>query len=395
MKLHTDFYSKELAKHYRHFNVSERLLFTGHSHQAWPDIAMDAMVEAFQNAATRVDDKWNEVFERIEVMRRYLRTYYDDPSGYYTHGENTHNLIVRWMSGLNWKPGDNIVTSDSEFYSLYRQLKRFSEDGLEIRFVHALPLKGFSERVKSAISDRTAAVMISRVYFESGLINNEIAETAMICRNLSKPLIIDDYHGTNVVPLSVSKSGLEDVYILVGGYKYLQWGEGNCFLRYPIDCTMRPSITGWFAAFSDLKNSRSVGNVTYDGGDMRFSGATFDGVSAFRGSAVVRFFENMGLTPSLLAKMYREQIAFMKYTFKKLDFDPKKITLAHDYPLSNNGGFLAFRSSRSMMYYERLKELGVLTDCRGEILRFGVAPYITSDQITAAMEKLKTVVEKV
>ena len=28
-----------LAAHYRHFRVGERLLLSGHSHQAWPDVA--------------------------------------------------------------------------------------------------------------------------------------------------------------------------------------------------------------------------------------------------------------------------------------------------------------------------------------------------------------------
>ncbi len=31
-----------LAPHYRHFRVAERLLLTGHSHQAWPDCGLEA-----------------------------------------------------------------------------------------------------------------------------------------------------------------------------------------------------------------------------------------------------------------------------------------------------------------------------------------------------------------
>ena len=31
-----------LAAHYSRFRVGERLLLTGHSHQAWPDVSLEA-----------------------------------------------------------------------------------------------------------------------------------------------------------------------------------------------------------------------------------------------------------------------------------------------------------------------------------------------------------------
>ena len=50
--------SGDLARHYRRFRVSERLLLTGHSHQAWPDVAFDAQQRAWLDAAEYVDEKW-------------------------------------------------------------------------------------------------------------------------------------------------------------------------------------------------------------------------------------------------------------------------------------------------------------------------------------------------
>ena len=47
-----------LAPHYSRFRVEERLLLTGHSHQAWPDVSFDGQLEAWADAAEGVDDKW-------------------------------------------------------------------------------------------------------------------------------------------------------------------------------------------------------------------------------------------------------------------------------------------------------------------------------------------------
>ena len=394
MPLQTDIYSEKLSQHYTKFDVSNRLLFTGHSHQAWPDVALDGLFEGFDVAARFVDTKWDQVFEKIGIMRDYLRSYYDDPDGNYTHCENTHHLIVRWLSALDLKNKPRLITTDTEFYSLYRQLSRLQEEGIEVVYVPALPLEGFAERLKSELTDKTAGVMISRVYFEHGLVNIELPQVASHCRDAGVPLLIDDYHGTNVVPLSIRVSGLEDCFMLIGGYKYLQWGEGNCFLRFPKDCEMRPVVTGWFATLSSLKEPRSTGQVRYDSGDWRFYGATFDGISAFRGAAVTDFFNEYGINSKILSKIYSEQIAYMKYKFLSLDLDPSQIKLAHTYSLTLNGGFLALRSPKSLEYFETLKKNGVLTDCRGDILRFGAAPYIVSRQIDDAFDILSKIVKK-
>jgi kynureninase len=59
----------ELAPHYDRFDVANRLLLTGHSHQAWPDVAFDAQLQAWTDAATYVDDKWEHAFARADRVR--------------------------------------------------------------------------------------------------------------------------------------------------------------------------------------------------------------------------------------------------------------------------------------------------------------------------------------
>ncbi|PYR64621.1 MAG: hypothetical protein DMF88_22635, partial [Acidobacteria bacterium] len=48
-----------LAAHYSRFRVTERVLLTGHSHQAWPDVGFEAQQRAWLDAAELVDDKWD------------------------------------------------------------------------------------------------------------------------------------------------------------------------------------------------------------------------------------------------------------------------------------------------------------------------------------------------
>jgi kynureninase len=389
--------AQQLAPHYQKFDVANRLLFTGHSHQAWPDVAMDGYIESFEQAATLVDNKWEQAFEQTETLRNYLRSYYDDPDGRYCLGPNTHQLLVALLSSFDLSTKPKVITTAGEFHSMYRQLKRASEEGLQPVFLDVDDdnLASLPDRIQQEIDDQTAAIALSRVYFETGLVQPQLTRIASIARQAGVPLIIDDYHGTNVVPISLAESELEDCFILIGGYKYLQWGEANCFLRFPKDCALRPAITGWFASFSTLDQPRTDEPVAFDDGDQRFASGTYDPVSQYRAAKVVDFFREHNLTPGRLRKQYMSQLELMRAEFQRHDIDPSVITLRHTEPLERNGGFLALRSDHARTIRATLLERGVFTDARGEILRFGPAPYITSAQIKEAMQALNEVVSEI
>ena len=79
-----------LAPHYARFGVAERLLLTGHSHQAWPDVALEGQVEAFADAAGMVDEKWERAFAKAEEVRAGFRALLGDPRGLVQHGRDEH-----------------------------------------------------------------------------------------------------------------------------------------------------------------------------------------------------------------------------------------------------------------------------------------------------------------
>ncbi len=383
--------AEHLQPHYRHFDVANRLLFTGHSHQAWPDMALEGLEEYFHVSAREVDNKWEIAFEKTEVLRNYLRYYYDDPNGLYCLSENTHHLLVAWLSSLDLQNKPKVITTDAEFHSMSRQLNRLREEGLEVHTVNA-DSDSIADDIATAVDERTAAIMLSRVYFMSGLINQHISEIAEVARTNDVPFLIDDYHGTNVDPISLREQNLEDCYLLIGGYKYLQWGEGNCFLRFPDDCGLRPAITGWFASFSTLDQPKDNPKVTFDEGNQRFASGTYDSASQFRAAKVVDFFREQNLTPKVLRQQYLARVSLLKDLFLDQNFDPGIIKLRHNKPLEENGGFLALQSPKARELQTKLMKRGVFTDARDDILRIGPAPYTTTDQIEKCIKILSDVI---
>lgn len=378
----------ELAARYSRFRVTERTLLSGHSHQAWPDVGFEAQQQAWLDAATHVDDKWAYAFAQADRVRTGYRRLLDDPTGLYSLSESTHDLLVRFFSSLPWRERRRVVTTDSEFYSLRRQLARLEEEGVEIVRVPAAPAATVGERIAAAVDDRTTAACLSTVFFTNARIAGGLEAAAAACRRHGVPLLLDTYHQLNVVPFSLRELALEDAFVVSAGYKYCQLGEGNAILRFPADCELRPVATGWFAEFGELTAERNAGDVRYAAGGARFAGATYDPTSHYRAAAVFAFFEEQGLDAGRLREISQHQVGLLRKGFDALDLDPALISRDREAPLEELGGFLALDSPHAGELKRRLKERGIFTDFRGRILRLGPAPYLTDEQIVDAMEAL-------
>jgi kynureninase len=377
-----------LAAHYRRFGVADRLLLTGHSHQAWPDVGFEAQAEAWLDAAELVDEKWERAFARADEVRQGFARLVGDRGSGLALGPNTHELVVRLLSALPLRARPKLVTTDGEFHTIRRQLDRLTEEGVEVVRVPETPLESVAERVAAAVDDRTAAALVSLVFFDSGRIARGLDRVAARCRRHGTALLVDAYHALNVVPVSLAELDLVDAFVVGGGYKYCQLGEGNAFLRLPPGCDLRPVVTGWFSEFTALTDREHPERVAYGTGGDRFAGATYDPASHYRAAAVFRFFREQGLTADVLRRVSQHQIGALAAGFDALDLDPALVTRDRSAPLEEIGGFLALRAPAATVLAQRLATRGLRCDARGDVLRLGPAPYLAADQLQDALRIL-------
>lgn len=416
----------DLARHYARFRVGERVLLTGHSHQAWPDVAFDAQQQAWLDAAELVDDKWDRAFAVADKVRSGFRRLLDDPDGHIALGQNTHELVVRFLSALPLRERPRLVTTDGEFRTIRRQLDRLREEDVEV--VAAPADAGVADRLAAAVDDRTAAVLVSSVLFRDATIVEGLDRVAEACQRAGAELLVDAYHSLAAVPFSVRKMGLDGAFVVGGGYKYCQLGEGNCFLRFPAECALRPVLTGWFAEFGtlaevpvrplaevpprtpDAPNGHRHGGdadgpvaeqpdagglsapsgppTHYGAGHLRFAGATYDPASHYRAAAVFDFFQRQGLIPDRLRASCLAQVSRLATAIDTLDLDPAVLSRDRAVPLDRKGGFLVLATPFAADFVRLLRERGVYVDHRGSLLRLGPAPYVTDAQLDDAAAAL-------
>src|SRR5438034_10720087 len=127
-----------LRASYSRFLGDGRVLLSGHSHQAWPDAARDAMTTLFDDAARFVDEKWGEaIFPKVDAVGRRInaRMGFDEGDDI-AFGKSTHELLFRLFSCF-WNKKPRVITTKGEFHSLYRQLTRLEEAGWRVAWVEA------------------------------------------------------------------------------------------------------------------------------------------------------------------------------------------------------------------------------------------------------------------
>jgi kynureninase len=368
-----------LALHYRAFLRDDRILLTGHSHQAWPDAAREGLLRAWEDAAREVDDKWSAAFAAADRVRAAVASRIGAQPDEIALGSSTHELVARFLSSLDLRARPRLVTTRGEFHSAHRQLSRLAEAGLEVVMIETEPVPTLAARLTEALDERTSAVLVSSVLFETSSIVPGLSSLARRAKELGIETLVDAYHAFGVVPFSLADLG-EHVFVTAGGYKYAQWGEGCCFLRVPRTCERRPIYTGWFSDFANLGAARDGRPIGYGATPAdRFAGSTYDPTSHYRAAAVIEFFEAHALTVPRLREISLHQTA------RILD-GLEGWAVRTPSPDALRGGFVAIRVEDASGVVERLRQRGVFADARGDLLRLGPAPYLSDAQIDRGIE---------
>jgi len=368
---------------YTEFNQAnpELIHMAAHSHHYWPDITREAIEEAYQDAMSLVDLKWNKIFSEVVPLTQKLMSkilHFSRPADI-AFAPNTHELLVRMISSLPTHKKKRILTTKHEFHSANRQFQRLNEEeDYEIDFVES------NELVSSIRKYNYDMIYVSHVFFDSGFILEDKVIEDIIKYKEHALFLLDGYHSFCAIEVDLSKWE-DELFYLSGSYKYVQAGEGLCFMTMPKECKLRPRNTGWFASFDTLESPAQ--RVEYSDNGYRMSGATRDFTPHYRFNKVWNsFFEqeiNIKVIDSYIKNLQQQFLDALKDHQSILCTDLTKI-----------GHFITFKTNshaHSKEIYEKLLAQDILTDFRGNSLRFGFGMHMNSQKIKILVEKMKNI----
>ena len=305
--------------HYARFRAGHEgwLHLCAHSHHYWPDVTREAQLEAWDDAARRSDRKWDRVLGELlpEVQRGIASRLGVPHSERITFASNTHELLVRLLSCFEGRPV-RVLSTDGEFHSFRRQAARLAETGgIELVTVSQFPRESFATRFLAAAESRDFDVVFTNhAFFDSGGALPDADRLLAKLKSRAKMLVLDVYHSFLSRPFSLATLA-DDVFVVGGGYKYLQAGEGACFLYAPPKAdALRPANTGWYAHFASL-GARPATRTEYGDGAWRFWGSTFDPTALYRLRRTLAFLDEQGLTAE---RVHAHSIALQEASLARL-----------------------------------------------------------------------------
>jgi selenocysteine lyase/cysteine desulfurase len=366
-----------------------KLHLAAHSHHLWPDVTYEAHLQAWQDAATNWDAKWTKVMDEVipeaqSHIARHLNL--ADPASI-VFAPNTHEFVVRLFSTLPTPA--RILTTDSEFHSFARQAERLAEDGLiTLDIVPTEPFDNFPQRFAAAATHGHDMVFFCHVFFNSSYAITDISALIDVIPNPETLVVIDGYHGFMARPTDLS--GVQHrAFYMAGGYKYAMSGEGACFLACPPGYAPRPRNTGWYAAFGALANP--AGGVPYPESGARFFGASFDPSGLYRLNAVMRMLQDENVQ---VAAIHAHAQHLQEDFVAALEKSQLPGLTQSDLIVSSTprGNFLAYRSTHAPSHQAKLAAAGIVTDVRGNTIRFGFGPYHDAGEGPALAERVATAI---
>ncbi len=376
------------------------LHFAAHSHHFWPDVSREAQLAAWDDACRLNDRKWEHVFGTVvpQVRQRIAGILGFKHPEQIALAPNTHELLVRVFSALPTGQGLRVLSSDGEFHSFARQLKRWEEDGaVTVERLAADQLLTDREAWLAHAAERVSrggfdVVFLSQVFFNSGLaLSAADFQRLFAGAPSSTVLVVDGYHGFAALPEDWGP--LEGrIFYLAGGYKYAQAGEGVCFLAVPAGQEWRPRNTGWFAELGELAIGQS-GKVGYPQDGMAFWGSTQDPTGWYRFLAVWNQWQRLGVGVAELHRHARDLQKTLLDGLKTPGHRLQGLRPLHDPTLTRQGHFLTWEApseAQGSAFREALLRDGVYIDQRGPRLRFGFGAYQDRRDVECLLEKLRT-----
>lgn len=380
-------YKKSLA------SLGDSLHFVAHSHHLWPDASLKGHEQYWLDSMKMNDKKWEYIFGDLLTKTQKniaaLLNIKDHTS--LVLAPNTHEFINRILSLFPLDKKIKILTTDSEFYSFERQLRRLEEEGFVAKRMPAdlllIDRKKFIEDLKMELqSNQYDLFFISQVFFNSGMALSQLEIEALMRACPEETIfVLDGYHGFAAIPLDLSHLS-KRIFYLAGGYKYAQAGEGLGFLNVP-EGDFRPRNTGWFAEITSLSNQKSK-LVSYQPGSYAFWGATQDPSGWYRFNAVWdEFFEN-----KITLQMIHEYVKKLQQNFilEIPKTSLKNIPLLHQASF-DHGHFLTFifpNDQEAKNFVEELQAKKIMVDRRANRIRFGFGIYQSHSDLLKLLNNL-------
>jgi cysteine desulfurase/selenocysteine lyase len=354
----------DLAAHYRElFPITQSYVYLNHASVSPLSTRVRDAMAAMLDGVTRYGDRKFEQWEGVvSGAREAAARLVNALPRQIAFLRNTSEALSVIANGVQWRAGDNIVSSAAEFPANIYPWSRLKAYGVELRLQ---PDRGGlldTDELLSLVNERTRVVTVSWVQFATGQ-RLDIRRIGQVCRDRNILHVVDAVQGLGALQVDVERDCVDA--LAAGAHKYLL-GPKGVGLLYVSDralARVSPTVVGWTAV--NHYQDYLAHDLDFRDGAFRFEGGTLNqsGICGL-GQAIELF---LAVGP---AKIEQYLLSLNRYTTHSLEqrgyrvihqrnYEERSAIVAFDHPTSSVDGICSRLASQNIIVSTRLGRVRV------------------------------------
>ncbi|MBN2328748.1 MAG: aminotransferase class V-fold PLP-dependent enzyme [Candidatus Omnitrophica bacterium] len=195
-----------------------------------PRRCAEAMREAIVWNSDLTPENWDRYIGGVERCRKALGAMLNVSPEDIALSRNTTEGINWIAGGMDWKPGDRVVTVEGEYPANIYPWMRLQKKGVELVRIQPVGERVPLERIEKELTPQTRLVSLSYVEFASGF-RFDVEAVGDLCQKKGIPLLVDLIQGMGVFPIDLVKWKV--TFAAGGGQKWLLGPQGGGFFYCP------------------------------------------------------------------------------------------------------------------------------------------------------------------
>jgi selenocysteine lyase/cysteine desulfurase len=239
------------------FPVAERLAYMNHAAIGpLPRAAVDAIAGVAERIARTGDAGWADRLAEVERVRKLAARLVGAREPHeVAFVANTSDGLSVVASGLDWRPGDNVVSAEGEFPSNVYPWMALASRGVELRAAPERDGRIVPEELFALVDDRTRVVALSWVEFATGF-RHDLERIGRFCRERGVLFVVDAIQALGAIRFDVERACVD--VAAASAHKWLLGGEGIglLYLSDRVVERFEPAQVGWTSVEGWLEWSR-------------------------------------------------------------------------------------------------------------------------------------------
>lgn len=311
--------------------------------------------------------------------------------------KNTTEGISFVAEGLDWRDGDNVVTTPIEFPSNWAPWKRLERRGVECRTVK-IENGGFTvDDIAAAADDRTRVVALSSASFHHGFAP-DLAAIGSFCRSRDILFCVDAIQTVGAMKMDVEAFAID--FLAADAHKWMLGPEGTAifFAREEVRERLTVLEAGWMNVDRGNKFIGATTELLRDG--RRFEGGTLNTNGIYGATAAIELLLDVGIDTietEVLTLAGHLAHGLHEIGFRVATPQPCRSGIVSAVPSGIDGaklaalGFTAVADERVLphLIHEYLEREGVICSAREGMLRFSPHFYNTEDELDTVVDLLR------